>query len=92
MWRVGDQHDRPGRHGSERRDVQQLVWCTAASFVQSQSNGLDAVVFLVQALRVAAGATLRVLGNRPAIFVVAGSANIDGVITVSPDIVGDRRH
>ena len=53
--------------------------------MQSQANGLDAVVLLVQNLRVAAGASLRVLGNRPAIFIASSAVNIDGIVTVSPD-------
>ncbi len=63
-------------------------WCgpQPQPFVQTQSGGPDAVVFLMNSLRVQSGTTLRVHGNRPAIFVVTNDATIEGALNADGDV------
>ena len=64
-------------------------WCGTQplTFVQPQADGPELVVFVVQSLSIAAGSSLRVLGTRPAVIIVNGSANIAGTLSVTPDEV-----
>jgi hypothetical protein len=59
------------------------TWCSGTKpvpVVQTQSGGPDLVVVPMTALTVAAGSTLRVIGNKPVVFAVAGDATIDGTL------------
>jgi hypothetical protein len=58
-------------------------WCGAApaAFVGQQTGGPNVVVIPLQGLTVAAGRTLRVIGNRPVILAVRGDVSIGGTIS-----------
>lgn len=60
-------------------------WCgpMPTAYVQTQPGAPDAVVLLMHSLRVRAGATLRLTGDRPVIFVVTDDATIEGVISAN---------
>jgi hypothetical protein len=62
-------------------------WCGAAPsiLVQPQVDGPELVVFVTKNFQIAAASSLRVVGSRPVLFVVNGTANINGTLTATPD-------
>jgi hypothetical protein len=60
-------------------------WCgqMPTAYVQTQTGGPDAVVLLMKSLRVRTGNVLRVVGNRPLIFVVTNDASIEGTVAAN---------
>ena len=60
-------------------------WCGSAPtpLIRPQSGGPELVVLPLTGLTVAAGSTLRVVGSRPVVLMVQGTARIAGSIDVS---------
>jgi len=62
-------------------------WCGTQPTVllQQQPDGAELVVIITNSFAIANGARLRVLGERPVLFVVNGTATIAGELNTSPE-------